>query len=171
MRELASLLSVGLEDVVGALPTEMRRDVWGLLESLMVDPEPDAHPVASVGPQARQDFFTESINTPRGEGLHAVVRYALWVRRIAIADLPKGGSAATGFTAMPEVREMLQQHLDPDVDASPAIRAVYGRWIPWLALLDEEWVRANLVLLFPARAKLAILRDAVWDTYVVWCDL
>jgi hypothetical protein len=42
---------------------------------------------------------------------------------------------------LPEAqRDALDAHLDPHVDPSLAVRAVYGRWLPWLLLLDEAWV-------------------------------
>jgi hypothetical protein len=38
-------------------------------------------------------------------------------------------------------------------------------------LLDAEWVTANLARMFPTDERLAYLRDAAWDTYVVFCPV
>jgi hypothetical protein len=42
---------------------------------------------------------------------------------------------------LPEVKEVLDKHLDKDHEPSLAIRSVYGRWLPWLVLLDSSWVK------------------------------
>ena len=70
---------------------------------------------------------------------------------------------------MPEVRAVLEEHLDPGCDPSLAVRAVYGKWLPWLVLLDEQWVSANITRILPPSPRLAALRDAAWSTYVGWC--
>src|SRR5262249_16059360 len=40
--------------------------------------------------------------------------------------------------------------------------------LPWLVLLDKDWVTANLARIFPADPEHAYLRDAVWETYIVF---
>jgi hypothetical protein len=35
--------------------------------------------------------------------------------------------------------------------------------------LDERWVKVNLSRIFPVDRSLSHLRDAAWDTYVVFC--
>ena len=75
---------------------------------------------------------------------------------------------ATGFGAMPEVRELLDRHLDSAVDSSVAVRSVYGQLLPTLAELDRDWVIGNLPNLFPTDEERRPLRDAVWNTYVVY---
>ena len=75
------------------------------------------------------DLLTLSINTNRGTAMHAVIETALWVRRELEAS---GNDVSVGFAAMPEVRDSLDVHLDPRVDPSLAVHAVYGRWLPWL---------------------------------------
>jgi hypothetical protein len=45
---------------------------------------------------------------------------------------------------------------------------VYGRWLPWLLLLDERWVADRKPEMFPGESDLAGFRAAVWDTYISW---
>jgi hypothetical protein len=105
-----------------------------------------------------------ALNTTRGIAMHAAIRYALWVK----AQL--GTSAEkTGFADIREVQEVLDAHLDPVRDSSLAIRSVYSQFLPWLIFLDEGWVKVNLSRIFPTDEGLAQLRDAAWDTYVVFC--
>ena len=110
--------------------------------------------------------FTTSINVNRGKAMHAVLAYALWCQRELEA---RGAESAAGFDLMPEVRAVLEEHLDPASEPSLAVRAVYGKWLPWLLLLDERWVAANIVRILPRKPELAALRDAAWNTYVSWC--
>jgi hypothetical protein len=70
---------------------------------------------------------------------------------------------------MPEVREVLEVHLDPANDPSLAIRAVYGQWFPWLVLLDRAWAADQVDSIFPTAPEWSDLRDAAWETYIVFC--
>jgi hypothetical protein len=115
------------------------------------------------------DPATLSINTTRGEAIHAVIRYALWVRR-HLEKLPDGKDRlARGFDEMPEVREVLDAHLDVSKDPSLAIRAVYGQWFPWLVPLDQAWARARVNQIFPEDETLRHFLDAAWETYLAFC--
>ena len=75
-----------------------------------------------------------------------------------------------GFDEMPKVREVLDFHLDPERDPVLAIRAVYGQWFPWLVLLDHVWVTTHVPNIFPLDESLKDLRDAAWETYIVFCE-
>ena len=81
------------------------------------------------------DPATLSLNTVRGETFHAVVQYALWWRR-HVEDGPDAEERlGAGFDGLPEVRDLLEAHLDPENDPSLAVRAVYGQWFPWIHLV------------------------------------
>jgi hypothetical protein len=140
-----------------------------VLRSITDDPEPTPEYEARYG-GSNTDPATLSINTTRGEAMHAVVRYALWVRR-HIEKAPDGKErVARGFDEMPEVGEVLDVHLDPKRDSALAIRAVYGQWFPWLVLLDREWAATSLLKIFPPEESLRDLRDAAWEAYVIFCS-
>lgn len=163
--QAASLLQQGLADRDNRIPFELRETVWRVLEPLTRDPNPAPGYEATHG-YTNMDPFTMSLNVNRGKAMHAVMAYALWCRRELEAR--RTGTAA-GFDLIPEVRTLLEERLDPDSEPSLAVRAVYGKWLPWLILLDERWVVANIARILPRAAELAELRDAAWDTYVSWC--
>ena len=100
--------------------------------------------------------------------MHAVVRYALWVRRHILAEPNGEQRVVRGFAEMPEVRDVVDVHLHPDRDPSLAVRAVYGQRFPQLVLLDEEWVNRNVLRIFPTAESQCELRDAAWETYVAF---
>lgn len=160
-KAIADLLSAGLDSGPGTIPFEFRTMVWQTLEPLTTDPDPTAEQESRQG---GVDAASLSINSVRGEAMHAVVRYGLWVRRHLTASAPD--YKTQGFQEAPEVRAVLEAHLDTALETSTAIRSVYGQWLPWLLLLDSDWTKAALPRIFPREGSLTHLREAVWDGFV-----
>jgi hypothetical protein len=161
-RAATDLLAAGFDTRDGQIPCDSRTVVFAILRPLTGDPEPTPEYEAKYGGD-NMDPVTLSINTARGVAMHALVRYALWVRRCLAAT---EHLAANGLDAMPEVREILEHHLDPSHDPSLSIRAVYGQWFPWLALLDEPWSREHVVGIFPTAESASPLKEAAWQAYL-----
>ena len=164
-REVASLMRTGFSDRANRISHIHRERAWLVIERLLHDPNPSPEHEQRYGGD-NMDPFTLSINTNRGTAMHAVIEYGLWVRRELEAA---GEDVSVGLASMPEVREALDAHLDPHVDPSFAVHAVYGRWLPWLLLLDEVWVRDRRPALLPSE-PLETYRDVVWATYISWCS-
>lgn len=153
-KTIADLFSEGFKDGPGCIPFAHRSTVWEILHLLTDDPDPTA---------------TLSINTTRGKAMHAVVRYALWVR-CHLEKLDDGKKrVARGFDEISEVCEILDEHLDVSRDPSLAIRAVYGQWFPCLVLLDPNWARTRVAQIFPSGESERAFWDAAWETYVTFC--
>ena len=95
--------------------------LWDVLSSLADDPEPTPKHEQRYG-GSNMDPATLSINTTRGNAMHAVVRYALWVRRHIELTSYRKEHIKQGFEEMPEVREILDYHLKPSHDPALAIR-------------------------------------------------
>jgi hypothetical protein len=100
--------------------------------------------------------------------MHAVIRYALWVRRHIEEDEGGQERLTRGFDEMPEVREVLNAHLQEDF--SLAIRSIYGRYFPWLLLIDRDWTSANVAKIFPLHAEQQRFLDAAWESYILFCS-
>ena len=151
------LLGAGLKDDV--IPFGLRSAVWAVIDSAADDldssPEDDA--------ESTFDVATTSIDTVREEAMHSVVQYALWVYR-SVLDAEAGDSPAFDLNRIPEVRKRLDRHLDPALEPSPSVRAVYGQWFPHLTLLDADWTKRNTDKIFSDRFP--ELRDAAWETYL-----
>lgn len=144
------------------VPIEERDRAWPILRKVTDDPNPTPEHEAQYG-GSNMDSLTLSLNTNRGKAMQALIRYALWVRRSDEKAYPE--RVAKGFDAMPEVREVLDAHLDPANDPSLAVRAVYGQWFPWLVLLDVGWARKNADRIFPGGVERS-LHDAAWEAYL-----
>lgn len=166
---IGRLLSTGLQEGESEIPLSLRDHVWQVLRELTKDPEPTPQYEREFG-GTNMDPVTMSINTVRGEAMHTVVRYALWVRRHIAKAVDAEHRIAHGFEELSEVREVLEAHLDPSHDPSLAIRAVYGEWLPWLILLDRAWTTDNLSRIFPDDESQRALRDAAWEAYIVFCQ-
>ncbi|MHB1296003.1 MAG: hypothetical protein ACYC4R_13520 [Anaerolineae bacterium] len=165
-KAIANLLEVGFASGPSEVPYSYRFTAWAVLQPLLEDPEPTPAYEAENG-GSNMDPATLSINTVRGQAMHAAVCYALWVRKHD--DQVTGEEERSrGFAMMPEVREVLDRHLDRDYDPSPAVHSVYGRWFPWLVYLDPDWASANVHRIFPTESALLPLRDAAWSAYVVY---
>ncbi|MGB9898431.1 hypothetical protein, partial [Thermanaerothrix sp.] len=165
-RAIADLLSAGFrDDVVGSIPIEQRSIAWDILKPLTDDPDPTPEDES----KSELDPATLSINKTRGAAMHAVIQYALWVRRY-LENLPEGNARiAKGFAEFPEVREVLENHLDPLRDPSLAIRSVYGQYFPWLVLLDPEWAKERVDQIFPLNESQRKFWEAAWQAYIVFC--
>ena len=166
-RSVASLLRSATESDDGTVLSIANRElVWHVLARVVEDPEPDAAYEAVQG-GANMDPATLSLNTVRGEAMHAVMRYAMWVRRHL---REQGDQQEAGLTLMSEVRDVLERHLSPAHDPSVAVRSVYGQWFPWLLQLDHKWTMDHLSDIFPHQPELHSLWSAAWDTYVTFCQ-
>jgi hypothetical protein len=165
-RRISSLLKAGFSTQDNTIPFALRVLAWETLARLVQDPNPSEGHEDRYGGE-NMDSFTLSLNTNRGEAVHAVIEYALWVHRSLEAS---GVDTSHGFEVMDEVRDVLNRHLDVTVEPSHAVRAVYGRWLPWLILIDEAWVSEKLNSLFPTNEGLAEYAETTWSTYVTWCS-
>ena len=167
-KAIANLLSSGFETNATEIPFDLRALVWQVLYPITTDPDPTPEHEAEYG-GSNMDPATLSINTTRGEAMHAVIHYALWINRHVIANATGTKQSTGGFDDIPEVREVLEYHLNPNQDASLAIRSVYGRWFPSLVFLDETWAVKNKPVIFPSDERLRDMRNAAWESYIVFC--
>ncbi|MGH2721733.1 MAG: hypothetical protein ACRDJO_09030, partial [Actinomycetota bacterium] len=166
-REMAHMLSSGFASGPAEFPFELRTQIWDVLRLLTDDPDPSLEREDQLL-KAGVELVTISTNTTRGKAMHATVRYGLWVRR----HIEKGAGSVErvmrGFDEMPEVREVLDAHLDHRKDPCTGIRVVYGWWMPWLVMLDPEWTRRRLPEMLPRDKALDEHRHAAWGAYVTF---
>ena len=165
---IADLLSAGFDDRRSGIPIGHRKRVWATLKSLIdeLNPTPD-NELCYGG--SNMDPATLSNMTLQGKAMHAVVRHALWVRRHLEREPRSQERSQKGFEEMPEVREVLEAHLDPTQDPSLAVRAVYGQWFPWLAQIDPDWASTHAARVFPQDQEGEVFFEAAWSTYIAFC--
>jgi hypothetical protein len=159
------LLSAGFDEGSNQLPFETRTKVWSILSTLTEDPDPTED---EKDREHRDEghHLQRAINTVRGRAMEAVIEYGLWVRKHLNVTHTADKPFTSSFQLMPEVRQVLDKHLDQQSEHSLAIRAIYGTWFPWLALLDREWTEENTSEIFPPDR--ADIWDASWESYILF---
>jgi len=170
---IAGLLEQGLnqreqradQPTQSPIPFVERERVWSIIEPLARDPDPTPDDEAKFGGD-NMDPPTLAINSVRGKAMNAMIAYAVWVRHHLdrMSERP-----ATTLDVMPEVRQSLEEHLDIARDTSLAIRSSYGRYFPWLHLIDPMWAQDAVPRIFPTAERLAVYRSAAWDAYLMFC--
>ncbi len=182
---IIDLLETGFDDKLpGRLPNGLRTLVWTALRPLAEDPSPtladeapdpdgSASPVARrIAPKDEQakepNFSSLSVNTTRGRAMHAVFKYAKWVRLSTESERAAGSESPPGFDEMPEVREVLDAHLDLSFEPTRTIRSVYGDHLTMLAWLDWKWLEENIGRILPMDAAAYPFFRAAWTGFVIF---
>jgi hypothetical protein len=139
------------------LPFLLRQRAWAVIERLLGDADPSEEDEDTrVG--RGTDAAELSINATRSVALDAALRYGAWVRDNL------GAPAVRSFDAIPELRDVLGQHLDRK-ERSRAVRFVYGRWFRFLAI-DKGWIRDHLSDIFGAGNDADELGETAWDGFI-----
>lgn len=163
-KSIARFLSVGV--IENLVPFAYRAIVWDIISPITDNPDPSPERENSD-----RDPVNLAINSVRGEAIDTVIRYALWVRGY-LEKLPDASEKLSrGLEEIKEAKTVLEKHLDIKQDPSFAIRAVYGKWLPWLILVDPGWVRENTLKIFPTQKSLRSYYDAAWEAYIISCPI
>ena len=168
LKAISSLLTVGLQSESNPTPFERRTELWAVIEKLAADQEPTVEDEAEYV-RCKMAPVEISLNAGRPKAMHAAMTYALWVKRNMEAGSAASASREFSFHAIPEVRKVLDEHLDPQADRSVGVRSIYGQWLPSLFALDKAWLAENTSRVFPAEAENEHLLKAAWDSYVIGC--
>jgi hypothetical protein len=137
-----------------------RERVWSVLHALSSDPDPA---VDEDDIWAKKEPWTQALNTVRGEVFQSIMQYALWCHR----HIPKEAHPK-GFGNLPEVRKILDEHLDVGCEPAPAIRSVYGQFFPWLQLIDRRWAEDNANAIFSPEPDHQVFWYAAWGAYILF---
>jgi hypothetical protein len=152
-KAVAGLLVLSIERRV--IPAVLAARTWDVIEPLTWDGDP------GPGYETSMDPLTFSINTTRGQAMHAAIALGGWLatqvgREVEDADI------------LVRIRENLESHLDPEKERSPAVRATFGARMAALINIGEDWFERQLPALFPEDPALLPLRLAVWESFLAW---
>lgn len=136
---IVELLRVGIQHGTLAIPLNLREKTWGILEKLTEDPDPEpADEEDDVG--RPNGSMNRAINSIRGRAIESLMFYPGWIKHQSGDTRP--------VVLLPEMRSVLERHLRPEQDSSLAIRSLYGRWFPWMHVLDGDWAAQALPQIF-----------------------
>jgi hypothetical protein len=160
--EIARLLQVGFDAKKNPIPFKACENIWQILLPLTNDPNPTIAEDTndSMGPAMM------SLNTTRGTAFHSLISYALWKKRNLLQETKVEEKEINFSVYMPEVLDVLENHLNPLHDPSPTIRAVYGWRFPNLAYLDHAWAIEKKGQIFPKSIKERQFWNASWSSYI-----
>jgi hypothetical protein len=160
--EISRLLESGFNATKNPIPYGLKRSVWKVLLPLTDDPDPTPDEESNIS----MDPATNSLNTTRGTAFHALIAYALWVKRNIIKRTGKNDKEIDFKSDMPDVLDVLEKHLDPIYDPSSTIRAVYGITFSNLAYLDRKWSVDNKERIFPKNVESRRFWNAAWSSLI-----
>jgi hypothetical protein len=166
-RAVISLISNGLNS--NSIPYELHEKVWKIIAILTDDPNPAPEQELTRDGTLTEDAYGLTINTVRGEAMTAVVEYGLWITRL-IDNLPEDKRPTLkGFALLPNIQSILEKHLKSD--PSIAVRAIYGRYFPWILHLGHDWTLGHIKDIFPTGGFNTPLYDAAWETYITYVSV
>ena len=160
-RSIAGMIHEGLKAKTHLIPFELRNQVWAILSAL----SQNADPAVDDEQNSSFDPIMSSTNSVRGTAFHAILAYAIWVQRHS-----ENFASPQGFEIIPEVRDVLETHLDLKCEKNLSIRAIYGMRFPALFQIDKEWALAHKQSIFPLEPELSAYLDTAWEAYITFCN-
>jgi hypothetical protein len=163
-KEVARFIEVGLKPGDHGIPFDLNQDVWDVINPITDDPDPSLEDAINEE-ESSFDPATLSINSARGSAMHCTIRFALWYQR-NLLQLDSEQWDEKGLDWIPEVRKILEKHLDISEDASLAIRSVYGWWYGSLLFLDHVWALKHKLSIFPTDEHTRAYWNASWNAFL-----
>ena len=164
---VADLLEIGVARADNAIPQEFLDRVRDILLVLADDPNPSPEYERKWCVERPHGMLDLSLNVTRGKAVETLLLYALHVARISEQEEETGKKPFPPGSRMQEVvKDKLTEKLDKRADPSLAVHSLFGRFLPNLHYLDEEWVVAHLEDIFPRRAEISDYWEAAWDGYL-----
>ena len=139
-RALAHLIQTALARQV--VPFEHRERLWTIITALAHDEDPGVD-----RDTATADAASSTINRTRGIAVLAAITYGIWWSLNVDGDRT--------FEATPELRELLEEKLDPEQERSPSVHAAFGQLLPQMLYLDSNWTQQHLDQIFPTAPELS----------------
>jgi len=148
------------------VPLQLREKMWQCLSVL--EDMPDK---SYIGGEPEEDirlatWLDHACNNPKAKWVHAIIRYAIWVKRQIVGEA-REGKADVGMALVPEAASLLDKYLQPGCPSSPAIRSEYGQSFPALCWLDQAWAQQHAAAIFAMRGDHAQHGWAAWNSYLV----
>lgn len=156
---IVELLRAGFQNETLGIPFEFREKAWTILKILTNDPDPRSEDEQDDVGRPDQSMH-RAVNSIRGRAMEVVMFYPQWVRR----QIP----STDGERLPTEAREILDIRLDRNNDSSLAIHSLYGRWFPWIWIVDPQWATASVTKIFVGAEQAYWL--AAWNGYICFND-
>ncbi|MBU2669937.1 hypothetical protein KOI35_41155 [Actinoplanes bogorensis] len=137
------LLSLGLRDDDGGIPTECESAVMAIVRSATADPDP----------QTEGEDSSAALDAVRSTALHTALRVGVWKRR------------TDSNANVDDVLSLVEQHCGATDDSS-VIQETLGRALPTVHYLAAGWTREHLADILPIEAGREKAWTAAWRGYI-----
>jgi hypothetical protein len=163
---VADLLESAVVQDERAVPPALLNRVRDILLVLADDVNPSAQYERKWRSDRPSGVLDLALNVIRGKAVEALVRYALHVARTRPTKRESGGFSSSGSRLESKIKEKLTDKLDKEVDPSLAVHSLFGKYLPSLYYLDEDWTLAHLDDIFPRQSAMLEYWEAAWDGYL-----
>ncbi len=140
---------------------EYKELIWAVIQNCLTDSDPDIDREKRLDAEDK-DYSQLAINSTRSMALACGIQYGLWVMRKV--NIPKEKSSLRDYLGL---FDSLNEHLNIKFEKSKAVHSMYGRWLPWLHLLDKDWTYKHIQLIFPHDKNQADFLNAAWSAYLL----
>ncbi|HUP62427.1 MAG TPA: hypothetical protein VNA69_18625 [Thermoanaerobaculia bacterium] len=138
------------------VPDAQASAAWEIIRVVSDDPDPARNEPLPMN----TDPSTHALNTNRGQALHTLIGYIVWLRNSV------GVEAFQGHSTLPDVEAVLTEHLSPE--EAPAILSIYGQYFPWLLKFLPDWTNQHVHDIFTTETGNR-LWSYTWPAYLIFC--
>lgn len=148
----------------------MNRTRATLIDLIEKDQDPTEESEKQYGPKAdNMDYVSYCINSNRGKAMCAFMQHAMRRARMRPEEEKKKEEGKGPFppgSRMDQYKEFLTKRLDDE--KSPSVQSSYGRFLPYLCYLDQDWVKQMIDegKLFPKDVVRQRFWEAHWQGYI-----
>ena len=153
------ILKNNLHSDKSTIQFNLRNKIWNILEKA-IEIAPDDKIESDRYSAGDQDAMFIADNTSIGILIWALMEYAIWCsKEIKNKENP--------HILVPEVKKLLELKLDPKNDQSVSFHTMLGYYFPNLLLLDKDWTKSNISLIFNHSPLHINVGNAAWDGYTL----
>jgi len=163
---IAKLFSAGFDSTTATIPFDLRYDVWAVMDRLIHPSLISEKPTETASDDQSTATNTADRQTASPEPLLAVIRYALWTKRMLQTQASDAGKERNWLDKMPEAGLVLSEQLKPENSSVTSAHTVVGEQLGRLFELDREWVSGHLSDIFPDSGTDRALGQIAWVTYL-----
>lgn len=151
-----------LDDAVQSDDLYLSREQLDRIRKMLIALAHHTNPTKEDDERNAMDPFTYSLNCVRGEAMHGILNYSLYLVRQKRAE-----NKDKKWFIEAEISEVLDEKIDIEKEPSLAIRAVIGSYLTQIYFMSEEWTKKNLNVIFPSSPEFDQYWSAAWNGYLI----
>lgn len=155
-----------LNDAVQFDDPYLTREQLDRIRKILIALVHHTNPTKEDDERNKMDPFTHSLNCVRGEAMHGILNYSLYLVRQKQTE-----NKDRKWFIEAEISEILDEKIDIEKEPSPAIRAVIGSYLTQIYFMLEDWTTKNLDVIFPSSQEFDQYWSAAWNGYLIGSNI